>query len=63
MGARKVFWYSIFIEVLGSCFCAAGIGIELAYNADIGYQLISMGSLFIAVGSIMFSKVGKILRR
>ncbi|MEM2191399.1 MAG: hypothetical protein QW540_08235 [Archaeoglobaceae archaeon] len=35
---------------------AIGVGLELTYKADVYYLLISMGSIMITAGSILFAK-------
>lgn len=45
------------IEVLGAAVGAAGVAVEIAYQADIGFILITGGALTFAIGSGLFAKV------
>jgi len=49
-------WLPIGIEVAGVIIVSTGIGIELATHADIGYMIISIGSVFVAGGGIIWGK-------
>ena len=53
---NKKFWVPILTEVAGIIVTSAGIGYEIAYHAELGFILISLGSVFIAAGGLMFSK-------
>lgn len=50
---------AIALEAVGCCVIAAGIAIEVSLHADIGYIAITAGSLGIAVGGLLFSKLLK----
>ncbi len=45
------------IEIVGALMGAAGIGIEIAYEAHIGFVLITAGAWVGAVGAGLFAKV------
>jgi hypothetical protein len=47
------------VELIGIATISSGIGIELASKAEIGYVIISIGSLFIATGAIIWGKFMK----
>lgn len=38
------------VQLVGLIFLGMGVGIELAYKADIGYICITVGSVIFAVG-------------
>lgn len=46
----------VVLELIGIIAISSGIGIELASKADIGYVIITVGSLFIATGGIIWGK-------
>ncbi len=47
---------AIGLEIIASCLVVAGIGIELLTGGEVGYILISVGSLGVVVGSILYAK-------
>ena len=47
------------IEMLGVTVVAIGIGIEMVMRADVGYSLISVGSILITAGGLIWTKVFK----
>lgn len=46
----------ISLELLGIATIGTGIGIEVAMGADIGYLAISIGSVLVASGGIIWGK-------
>ncbi len=46
----------IILELLGIAAIGSGIGIELGMGADIGYVCITIGSVLIATGGIIWGK-------
>lgn len=56
---RKTF-LPIIIEIIGIVLIIYGIHFEWKLRADIGYTIITLGSLFIALGGLIY---GKILKR
>ena len=54
---KNLFMVSVVTEIVGIMAVAIGIGIEIAYRADIGYVLITSGAVAIAGGGLLFSKV------
>lgn len=48
------------LELLGIVSIGTGIGIEVGLGADIGYLVISVGSVLIATGGVIW---GKFIRR
>ena len=53
---RKRFWIPTLIELCGATLLATGLGYEIAVGADLGYTIITAGSLLIALGSILYAK-------
>ncbi len=56
----KLMVICVFIEVIGIAVTAAGIGVELATHAGLGWAMISVGSLILAIGGLIW---GKFMRR
>ena len=50
----------ITLEILGLIGVSAGLGVELAAHADIGYAIFSVGSILVVAGGIIW---GKFMRR
>lgn len=50
----------ISIELVGIFFLLIGIAVEICTGAEIGHYIMSIGSLLIAVGSIIWAKILKI---
>lgn len=48
--------FAICLELLGITAIGAGIGIEFALGADIGYMAITCGSVLVAGGGIIWGK-------
>ena len=48
------------LELAGIFILIIGIAVEISTYADIGYQLISIGSVLISVGSIIWGKIFRI---
>jgi hypothetical protein len=47
------------LELIGIVAISSGIGIELASKAEIGYVIITIGSLLVAAGAIIWGKFMK----
>jgi hypothetical protein len=47
------------VELIGIVAISSGIGIELASKAEIGYVIITIGSLLVAAGAIIWGKFMK----
>ena len=47
------------IEVVGIAVVSAGIGLELAFKADVYLILIGAGSLLVATGGMLYVKVSR----
>ncbi|HUV52895.1 MAG TPA: histidine kinase [Dehalococcoidia bacterium] len=45
------------IEIVGIITVSTGIGFEIATGADLGYVLITLGSVITAGGGLIFAKV------
>jgi hypothetical protein len=52
----KIKLISIIIEVIGVAATGAGIGVELATQADIGWATITIGSCLVAIGGVIWGK-------
>ena len=52
----KIKLISIIIEVIGVAATGAGIGVELATQADIGWANITIGSCLVAIGGVIWGK-------
>ncbi len=48
---------AVALEAVGICAVIVGIGIEVYYEADTGFLLISGGAGVIALGSLIFAKL------
>jgi len=46
----------ITLELIGIAVIGGGIGIELALHADLGYMMITAGSLLVATGGVIWGK-------
>ena len=46
----------IALELMGIAAIGAGIGVEIAAHADIGWVLVTAGSLLVAAGGIIWGK-------
>ena len=54
---RPLYLTSAILEILGVGVGSAGLTIELIYKADVGFTLITGGSLLVAAGGLLFAKV------
>lgn len=50
---------SAIIEIIGITVVSTGIGLELAFKADIYWLLITGGSLIVASGGMLYAKVSR----
>jgi hypothetical protein len=48
---------AIALETVGVCAILLGVGIEVYYEADIGFIAITSGSAVVAVGGMIFAKL------
>ena len=55
-----MFIFAVALEVVGVAIIGTGIGIEIVSHAEIGYLIITVGSLLVAGGGVVF---GKFVRR
>ena len=53
---RKKFWLPTIVELTGISLMCYGIGYEMAYQADFGYVMISLGSVITAAGGVLYAK-------
>ena len=47
---------AIVLEIIGIAAIGAGIGVELVIGADIGFVAITVGSLLVASGGVIWGK-------
>ena len=47
----------VVLWIAGVCIVSAGIAVELAMGGDIGFVLITTGSVVVAGGSIIYAKL------
>ncbi len=59
MKHQRTWFLAIALEAVGICVLILGIGIEVYYEADVGFIAITSGASLIALGSLLFSKVFK----
>jgi hypothetical protein len=55
MNKRKLI--PIAIELVGISAIGAGIGVEMATHADIGWVIVTIGSCLVAIGGIIWGKL------
>ena len=48
---------AIALEGVGCCAIIAGISVEVNMHADIGFVIITSGSVVVALGGLIFAKV------
>ena len=53
---------AISVELAGIAIVAIGIGIEIAYEASIGLISITIGSMVIAIGGLVWAKMVPLLK-
>ena len=53
---KKVNLIPVIIEVIGVAAVGAGIGVEMATCADIGYVIVTTGSCLVAIGGVVWGK-------
>lgn len=58
----KRYLLPIVVEMFGIMVVSAGIGIEIAMRADLGFLLITSGSVVIAAGGILWAKFVRVTR-
>lgn len=54
---------AVVIEVLGIIIGSAGVGVEIGYQADLGFCLTTAGAVIIAAGSLIWAKFYRLPRR
>ena len=55
----KLMVMCVLIEVIGIAVTAAGIGVELATHAGLGWAMMSVGSFILAIGGLIWGKCVK----
>ena len=53
---KRRLMFPLTLELIGIAVVGSGIGIEVAMRADIGYLLITIGSVIVAGGGIVWGK-------
>ena len=51
----KITKLHVFLWIAGVCIILAGIAVEVAMGSDVGFVLITAGSVVVAGGSIIFA--------
>jgi len=59
---KNLYIFATILELFGIALTTGGIAYEAVANADIGFIIITAGSVFIAAGSLLFAKVAPWLR-
>jgi len=59
---KRLYLFATLVELFGIALTSAGLAYEVATGADLGYQLMTLGSIFIAGGSLLFAKVAPWMR-
>ena len=52
----RKFWIPTIIELIGIGLMCTGLGYEMAYHADLGYIIMTTGSVLIAAGGVLYAK-------
>ena len=52
----RKFWIPTIVEIIGIAITSAGLGYEMAYKADLGFALITGGSVITALGGVLYAK-------
>jgi|GEM_PF-6158034 len=60
---RHLYVFAVIIELFGIVLTTAGLVYEYIVKADLGFVMITLGSVFIAGGSLLFAKVTPWIRR
>ncbi len=53
---RKLWTVAAIVELLGIAVVSVGIGVELFLRAELGFVLITGGSLGVAAGGVIYAK-------
>ena len=59
---KRLYIAAVIIELFGICLTSFGLAYETIMKADVGFVIITSGSLLIATGGLLFSKVAPWLR-
>jgi len=55
--SNKWLWFvTVLLEVVGISVVSAGIGVEIATHAHMGFLIITTGSLVVATGATIYAK-------
>jgi len=54
---KQLYIFATLTELFGIVLTSAGLVYELTTGADFGFVVITAGSIFIAIGSLVFAKV------
>ena len=60
---RKLYYASLLTELAGIITVICGIFIEIEMRADVSNMLITVGSVLVAIGGLLWSKVFKYSKR
>ena len=53
---KRRLMFPIMLELLGIAMIGSGVGVEIAMHAEVGYVLISVGSVMVAGGGVIWGK-------
>ena len=53
---NRKFWIPTIVELTGIALMCVGLGYEMAYHADLGYIIMTSGSILIAGGGVLYAK-------
>ena len=53
---NRKFWIPTIVELVGIGLMCTGLGYEMAYKADLGYVIMTTGSVLIAAGGVLYAK-------
>ena len=53
---NRKFWIPTIVELVGIALICTGLGYEMAYHADLGYIIITAGSVITAFGGVLYAK-------
>jgi len=53
---RRGLLFPIVLELLGIAIVGAGVGVEVVMHAEVGYLLITCGSVLVAGGGVIWGK-------
>lgn len=60
---KRLYIFAVIVELFGIVLTTAGLVYEYVTQADLGFVMITLGSVFVAIGSLLFAKVAPWIRR